>query len=102
MTEVLYTVWYEVDASVESEWNSWMESTHVPEVVKTGGFLGAKRYRVVEGLLSKYATFYLAKDMKSLKSYLDGPAKELREEYRAKFGSKSKVTRVVLEEVPAT
>lgn len=98
---VLYTVWYEVDHSVESEWNSWMESTHIPDVVRAGRFLEARRYKVVEGLLSNYATFYHAKDMSSLKNYLDGPAKELREEYRAKYGSKSKITRVILEEIPA-
>jgi hypothetical protein len=98
MGQVLYTVWCELDPEVGSEWAAWMDGTHIPAVVSAGGFLGAKRYRVVEGSPSRYVTVYEAKDFASLKRYLDGPAKELREDYQRRYGSRSKLTRIILEQ----
>jgi hypothetical protein len=99
MSKVLYTVWYDVDSEIEADWITWMETTHIPAVIRNGNFIGAKRYRVVEGSPARYVTFYEAKDSASLKKYLDGPAKELREDYQKRFGSKSKLTRILLEEI---
>jgi hypothetical protein len=101
MSKVLYTVWYDIDAEFESEWITWMDRTHIPAVVRGGCFIKAERYKVVEGSHSRYVTFYEAKDSASLRKYLDGPAKELREDYQSRFGSRSKLTRVILEEIPS-
>jgi hypothetical protein len=98
VARILYIVWYEVDPSVEAEWDGWMSSIHVPEVVKSGNFLGAKRYRVKEGNPAKYATFYEARDPETLQAYFDGPSKALREDYNRRFGEKTKITRTFLEE----
>ena len=98
MAKALYIVWYEVDPSVEAEWNSWMNSVHVPEVVRKGGFLGARRYVVREGSAAKHATMYEAADWDSLQTYLRGPSKAVREDYDRRFGAKSKITRTFLEE----
>lgn len=98
VARILYIVWYEVDPSVEAEWDGWMNSTHVPEVVKKGNFLGAKRYAVMEGSSARYATFYEARDSVTLQTYLDGPSKALREDYNRRFGAKTKITRTFLEE----
>ena len=100
MPRFVYAVWYDVDPSVEDEWDRWMASTHVPDVVEKGGFLGAKRYVVREGgeTLPKHATFYQAPDRESLKKYFDGPGAELRAEYQRRFGGSSRLTRMVLEE----
>jgi len=94
----LYIVWYSVDPSVEVEWDRWMNSTHVPEVVERGNFLGAKRYAVKEGSSSSHATFYLAKDLQSLRAFFDGPAKELQQDYDERFGQTTQITRTLLEE----
>jgi uncharacterized protein DUF4286 len=98
VARILYIVWYEVDPSVEAEWNGWMNSTHVPEVVKNGNFLGAKRYAVKEGSSARFATFYEARDAGTLQAYFDGPSKALREDYNRRFGEKTKITRTFLEE----
>ncbi|MDV3277923.1 MAG: DUF4286 family protein [Nitrososphaerales archaeon] len=98
MPKVLYTVWFEIDPAVEAEWEKWMRSVHVPQVVRAGSFKGAKMYSVKEGRSAKHAMIYEAKDSAALKSYLDGPAKALREDYMKHFGEKSKLTRMVLEE----
>jgi Domain of unknown function (DUF4286) len=100
MPKFVYAVWYDVDPSVEEEWEEWMSSKHVPEVVERGGFLGAKRYVVKEGgeAMPRHVTLYQAKDGESLKRYFEGPGAELREDYRARFGEKSRITRMILEE----
>ena len=98
MPRILYIVWYEVDPSVEAEWDEWMSSTHVPQVVQSGNFLGAKRYLVKEGSPARFATFYEARDQETLQRYFDGPSKGLREDYNKRFGEKTKITRTFLEE----
>ncbi len=98
MPRVLYAVWCDVSPSVEAEWDRWMRSTHVPEVVHAGAFLGAKMYSVKEGGAARRVTIYEARDSGSLKAYLEGPAERLREDYQKQFGDRTKLTRMVLEE----
>lgn len=98
MPKILYIVWYEVDPSVEAEWDAWMSSSHIPQVVQSGNFLGAKRYTVREGSSARFATFYEARDSETLQAYFDGPSKALREDYNKRFGDKTKITRTFLEE----
>lgn len=64
-----------------------------------GKFERARRYKVVEEALNKYVTFYESKDMELFKRYIEGPAKQLREEYNQMFGSKTKISRIVLVEI---
>ena len=98
MTRVLYTVWFELDPSVEAEWEKWMRSVHVPQVVRAGRFAGARLYSVTEGGTFKHAVAYEAGDAATVKAYVEGPAKALREDYRKHFGGRSKLTRMTLEE----
>lgn len=98
MARFVYAVWYDVDPTVEAEWDKWMNSTHVPDVVDKGGFLGAKRYVLREGGVAKHVTLYEASDYASLRRYLDGPAQALREDYLRHFGEKTRLTRMILEE----
>jgi uncharacterized protein DUF4286 len=102
MARVLYIVWYEVDPSVEAEWDAWMNSVHVPEVVAKGNFLGAKRYAVKEGSSARFATMYESPDDATLRNYLNGPSKAVREDYNRRFGEKTKITRTFLEETFST
>jgi hypothetical protein len=98
VAKILYIVWYEVDPSIEAEWDEWMSSSHVPQVVRSGNFLGAKRYVVKEGSAARFATFYEARDNETLQTYFNGPSKALREDYNKRFGDKTKITRTFLEE----
>ncbi len=98
MSKLLYAVWCDLSPSIEQEWENWMRNTHVPEVVRAGGFLGAKMYSVKEGGESRRVTIYEAKDAGALQRYIEGPANSLREDYRKRFGGTTKLTRMVLEE----
>ena len=102
MAKVLYIVWYEVDPSVEKEWDAWMSSVHVPEVVKLGNFVTARMYLVKEGSTARFATMYEAPDQATLQKYLEGPSQAVREDYSKRFGAKTRITRTFLEETFAT
>jgi hypothetical protein len=95
---VLYAVWCDVDPAVEKEWEAWMRRVHVPDVVRAGSFLGARMHSLKEGGIAKRVTIYDARDPDSLRAYIEGPAKRLRDDYSRHFGDKSKLTRMVLEE----
>ncbi len=97
---ILYTVWADVDKEVEEDWNRWCETRHIPDVMRKGGFIRARRFRVRDGPApGRYVTIYEAEDAESLERYLAGPAKALREDYDRRYGSKGKLSRMVLEEI---
>ena len=98
MPRVLHAVWCDVDPQVEKEWESWMRNFHIPEVIKAGAFLGAKMYVLRDDGPANRVTIYEARDPAVLKDYLNGPSKKLREDYQSRFGSTSRLTRMVLEE----
>ena len=97
---IFYSVWAYIDPSVEKEWAVWMDTKHIPDVVQQGKFISACRLRIEEGsVLGNYVTIYEAENQDMLKQYFDGPVKTLREDYNKHFGTKSKLTRIILEEV---
>jgi hypothetical protein len=98
MAKALYTVWFEIDPAVETEWEKWMRTVHVPEAVRAGRFIGARVFSVREGGTFKRAVIYEAKDLAAIRAYIEGPGKAIREDYQKHFGEKSKLTRMILEE----
>jgi hypothetical protein len=99
--KMLYMVWIDIDPAVEDEWNRWQRETHVPEVAEKGNFLSARRFVVTEGNApGKYVNVYEAKDEETFKKYIEGPGKALREDYAKHYGKASKLTRIVVQELP--
>ncbi len=98
MPRLIYAVWCDLDRSVEEEWERWMRSTHIPQVLKAGGFVGAKVFAVKEDDTRKWVTMYEATDHAALQAYFEGPARRLREDYQKHFGDRTRLTRMVLEE----
>ena len=97
--KVLYLVWANIDQAVEEEWGEWADRSHIPEVAARGGFLGARRFVVRDGNApGKYLTIYEA-TWPGLPRTLTAPAREKREDFATRYGSKANVSRIVLEEV---
>jgi len=57
----LITVWLDVDAVHESEFNDWYVGEHIPEVVGLEGFVTGRRYHCPESPL-RYLAWYEAID----------------------------------------
>ena len=96
---VLYIVKSIVDPKVEDEWNMWHTNSHVPDVLKEPGFLGATKFRQAEpaGDKAEYWTIYEMRGMKAYQEYrASEAAKKLRSEHDRKFGGSTKLERFLL------
>ncbi|MEM0117671.1 MAG: DUF4286 family protein [Conexivisphaerales archaeon] len=98
MARSIYAVSYDVDEKVQKEWQDWMTGNHIPEVVKSGKFKRATLFRLKERQ-SSFLTLYEADNVEVIDAYLSGNAKRLREDYQKHFGNKSRLNRMILQEV---
>ncbi|WP_027418034.1 DUF4286 family protein [Crocinitomix catalasitica] len=95
---VLYNVTVSVDKDVSDEWLEWMETTHIPEVIKTGFFIEAKLSQVLsddEGSIS-FAVQYLCESMIHYEEYKILHAERLQKEHTDKYGYKTAAFRSLL------
>ena len=102
MAHALYVVHIEIDPSAEPAWETWMFGHHVPEVVKLGGFLRARRLRD-EARASDgwhcWTLLYEAENRAVIDGYLNGPhIGRIRQEHTERFGSTTRVSRQILVE----
>lgn len=99
---LLYNVTVGIDKEVELEWLEWMKSTHIPEVLSTGMFVGSKIYKVLhdqdEGTIS-YSVQYFARSIDQVQEYLEVFAPKLVEEHRVRFLNRHVAFQTLLEEV---
>lgn len=102
MPRTLYVVHVEVEPSAEAAWAAWQFASHVPEVVKEGRFVRARRWSE-EALAPdgwrRHTIHYEAESREALERYLksDTVAK-LREDYQARFGTVTRLSRQILVE----
>jgi hypothetical protein len=95
----IYNVTINIDESIRKEWLAWMRS-HIPEVLATGRFLGAKLTRVLveeETGGETYSVQYKARSRKDLDDYYRYDAERLRGAGIARFADKMLAFRTELE-----
>lgn len=63
----LLMLWMDVDAELEPEFNRWYNEEHIPNLVKTPGFLNGGRYLALTGG-PKYMVMYELEDHNVLRS----------------------------------
>jgi len=96
---IIYNVTVNIDEDVNDEWLQWMKDEHIPDVMKTGLFVGYKMCRIVafdEGGNS-YSIQYSCQDMKTFHQYQVKHAPRLQEEHKKKFEGKFVAFRTLLE-----
>jgi hypothetical protein len=87
-----------VDADVRDEWLAWMESAHVPAILREPGFERAVIHRdVVDD--ARFVVHYELSGRDVLDRYLAGAAARLRAEHEARYGGRARASRQVLETV---
>jgi hypothetical protein len=96
------TVLYEITAAVNAEliekYEKYMRERHIPDLLATGRFIGAKFTRSSE---NRYRIVYEAHDQKSLDNYLEKEAAILRADFQQHFPSGVELSRenwIVLQE----
>jgi hypothetical protein len=102
---IIYNVTVGVDKSIEDEWLTWMQGSHIPKVMNTGMFVGYQMLKVLthdDPGSTSYAIQYSVVSMKNLQDYLEQFAPALRKDVQDKFGDKQMAYRTVLEVVSTT
>jgi len=87
---IIYEITTIVRADLIEKYESYMREQHIPELLETGFFGGAKFTRSVE---NRYRIQYEAHDQMALDEYLQTDATRLREDFLAHFGEGVEVLR---------
>lgn len=90
MSGAAYEVRVTVDARRGEAFETWMLGDHVPRVLATGCFTGARFERLAPGA---YRTRYEAAGSADIERYVAEHAPRLRGEFAARFGEGSAVSR---------
>ncbi|HEV3410334.1 MAG TPA: DUF4286 family protein [Chthoniobacterales bacterium] len=98
---IIYSVNIAIERSVESEWLEWMSRVHVPDVLRTGCFIEARIFRVLENGAeeAKYAIQYHCRSLEQYEQYRDNFAPALQKAHSERFGGRFRASRQLLEEV---
>ncbi len=97
---LLYNVTVTIDIDVYQDWERWMRTSHIPDVMSTGMFISYRLCRLVghEHTDSEIFTVqYLVKDMAHLVRYQDEFAPELQKQHRERYDGKYAVFRSLME-----
>lgn len=94
MKKIIYNVTIKIDKAIENEWLEWMQSKHIPDVMKTQCFetytLSSVRGDEDEHGVT-FSIQYLAPDSETLQRYFDEHASDLQKEhsekYKGRFGA---------------
>lgn len=100
MREVIYNVTVKVSKGIAAEWLSWLQNEHVPEVVATGCFTGARIVRLLDVDDSEgptYAIQYSAPDLQQYENYIAQFADAMRAKSFEKWGNSFIAFRSVME-----
>ncbi len=97
---LLYNVTVTIDLDVYQDWERWMRTSHIPDVMSTGMFLSYRMCRLVghEHTDSEIFTVqYLVKDMAHLVRYQNEFAPALQNQHRERYDGKYAVFRSLME-----
>jgi len=97
---LLYNVTITIEADVHKDWEHWMRTTHIPDVMSTGMFLSYRMCRLLghEHTDSEIFTVqYLTKDRAHLARYQEEFAPELQRLHRERYEGKYAVFRSLME-----
>ncbi len=85
----IYNVTTNIEMDIHDTWTQWMRQEHIPAVMATGKFLGAKMTKVLteqEDGSHTYSVQYTVKDRATLQQYYQEDAPRLRKTAETLFG----------------
>jgi hypothetical protein len=98
---IIYSVTITIQASIESEWVDWMNSVHVPDVLRTGCFTECRFYKVLgtEADELTYVLQYRCCSLEEYHRYRENFAPALQKEHTGRFSGRFRGSRQLLEEI---
>lgn len=100
MSVHIYNVTVVVDQSIVERWVEWMKQEHIPEVMNTGMFTSYMFTEVFPEQEQDQPSFsiqYRAKDLESIKLYMQMYAPELKSKSANAWGTHALAFRTLLE-----
>lgn len=97
---IIYNVTVNVEEAVQDDWLQWMREEHIPDMIATGKFTGARMVKVlVEEEMGgiTYSVQYYTRNKATLEQYYREDAEKLRNEALKKFPNKFVAFRTELE-----
>ena len=97
---IVYSVTVTLDGSIHDGWLDWMESSHIPEVMKTGYFESYTIQRLLDpapepGTFT-YNIQYLAASIYEYQQYQEKAAPALQKEHQARYKDQVAAFRTIL------
>lgn len=99
---IIYNITINIDKSVHEEWLSWMKTSHIPDLMRTGMFTDSRILRVLGDDDSggfTYSVQYSLDSMEKFQQYEDIYAPALRGEFNNRYKDKFVSFRTLLETV---
>lgn len=100
---IVYNVTVNIENQVKEDWVSWMQHTHIPDVMSTGKFLSHRFLRLLNeeehNTGTTFAIQYVCEDMHKLADYLENDAPALQQDHKARYENQFVAFRTILEEV---
>ncbi|MDO6490152.1 MAG: DUF4286 family protein [Cellulophaga sp.] len=96
----IYNVTINIEEAAHDKWLSWMKETHIPDMLATGKFTGAKMCKVIieeEMGGVTYSVQYSTPNKETLEVYYKEDADKLREEANKHFAGQFVAFRTELE-----
>ncbi|MDX1476991.1 MAG: DUF4286 family protein [Saprospiraceae bacterium] len=102
MARIIYNVTVKVDPEIETEWLTWMQDVHIPEVLDTGCFTGCaiRKLRFPKDDDGSTYTFqYHCARMADLDRYHNEFAAALQRDHSERYRDRFVAFRTILEDV---
>jgi hypothetical protein len=98
---IIYSVTITLDQSVESEWHSWMQEVHIPDVMATGYFRASHLQRLLEPQpdpgLATFNVQYECESMEHYQRYQKEAAPALQADHTERFKDRFVAFRTILQ-----
>lgn len=96
---LIYNVTIKIDSDVQQTWLDWMQSEHIPAVMRTGKFNDFRICRLLheEQDGATYAIQYFCPDLATMYAYQQEDARRLQDEVAERFNGKYVVFRTLME-----
>ena len=97
---ILYNETINIENSIKEEWLHWIQSVHIPKVMKTNAFKEFRMFKLLneeENEGTTYCIQYFANNVWDVEDYHENYSSELQLEHYEKFKDKFVIFSTVLE-----
>ena len=97
---IIYNVTVNIENAYADEWLQWMKEVHVPDVLRTGMFIGNNIFRILADEDSGGQSFsvqYTCENMKQYEAYREKFAPALQAQHSKKYKDRFVAFRTLLE-----